>query len=251
LVFARLAKKKQYRFCSGTESAGVFRLINENNLQLVIARKMFREIVSSLKEHVPFTAMGAVSGIIIMAIIVLVNVPSQVSQALFHTLHPLHIVLSAMTTTAMYRKYGSSKIWATVLIGYAGSIGIATLSDAIIPYLGGALLGAEIGFHLPFIETEKIPFIGIETWKLINSAALAGIIISYLRPATKYPHLGHVFLSTWASLFYFTAFGIAQWIPLLPFVFLFLFLAVWLPCCVSDIVFPLLFTRGRLHPQHR
>jgi len=184
-----------------------------------------------------------------MVIIALANVPLQVSEAAFHTLHPLHVVLSALATTAMYRKYGSRKIWAAILIGYVGSIGIATLSDAIIPYLGGSLLGVEIEFHIPFIETEKMPFLGIETWKLVNSAALAGIIIGYLRPTTKFPHLGHVFLSTWASLFYFTAFGIAPWIPLLPFIFLFLFLAVWLPCCISDIVFPLLFIRKKLPPQ--
>lgn len=50
-------------------------------------------------------------------------------------------------------------------------------------------------------------------------------------------------LSTWASLFYFTAFGTASWVPLLPLIFVFLFLAVWLPCCLSDIAFPLLFIR--------
>jgi len=210
---------------------------------------MLRRIASELRHHVPFTVLGAVSGIIIMVIIVLANIPFQLSEAAFHTLHPLHVVLSALATTAMYRKYGSRKIWAAILIGYAGSIGIATLSDAIIPYLGGSLLGVEIEFHIPFIETEKMPFLGIETWKLVNSAALAGIIIGYLRPTTKFPHLGHVFLSTWASLFYFTAFGIAPWIPLLPFIFLFLFLAVWLPCCISDIVFPLLFIRKKLPPQ--
>ena len=211
---------------------------------------MLRQIASELKEHAPFTALGAVSGIIIMVIIVLGNVPSQASQAAFHTLHPLHVILSALTTTAMYRKYGNGKIWAAILIGYSGSIGIATLSDAIIPYLGGALLGVEIGFHVPFIEAEKIPFIGIETWKLVNSAALVGIIIGYLKPTTKFPHSGHVFLSTWASLFYFTAFGAAHWIRLLHFIFLFLFLAVWFPCCISDIVFPLLFTRKRLPPEN-
>jgi len=209
---------------------------------------MLKRIVSELKEHASFTALGAVSGVIIMLIIVLANVPSSASQAAFHTLHPLHVTLSALTTTAMYRKYGRSKIWAAALIGYSGSIGIATLSDAIIPYLGGALLGIEIGFHLPFIETEKMPFIGIETWKLINSAALIGIIIGYARAKTKPPHSGHVFLSTWASMFYFTAFGVAHWLPLLPFIFLFLFLAVWLPCCFSDIVFPLLFIRKGLPP---
>ncbi len=212
---------------------------------------MFRRIASELRHHVPFTALGAVSGIAIMLIIVLANVPSTVSQVAFYTLHPLHVVFSALATTAMYRKYSNRKLWAAVLIGYSGSIGIATLSDAIIPYLGGALLGIDIGFHLPFIDTDKVPFIGIETWKLVNSAALVGIIIGYLRPATKLPHLGHVLLSTWASLFYLTAFGIAYWLPLLPFVFLFLFLAVWLPCCISDIVFPLLFVREQLRPRHR
>jgi len=211
---------------------------------------MLRRIASELRYHIPFTALGAVSGIIIMVIIVLTNVPFQVSQAAFHTLHPLHVALSALATTAMYRKYSNRKIWAAILIGYVGSIGIATLSDAIIPYLGGSLLGVEMEFHIPFIETEKMPFIGIETWKLVNSAALAGIIIGYLRPTTKFPHSGHVFLSTWASLFYFTAFGTAHWIPLLPFIFLFLFLAVWLPCCMSDIVFPLLFVSKKLPPQN-
>jgi len=211
---------------------------------------MLRQIGVELKEHAPFTAMGAASGIIIMVAIVFGDVLSSVSQAAFHTLHPLHVILSALTTTALYRKHAKGKIWAAILIGYFGSIGIATLSDAIIPFLGGALLGVEMEFHVPFLETEKMPFIGVEVWKLINSAALVGIIIGYFKPTTKFPHLGHVLLSTWASLLYFTAFGVAHWIPLLPFVFLFLFLAVWLPCCVSDIVFPLLFARNKkLPPQ--
>ncbi len=71
---------------------------------------MLRRIASELKEHAPFTALGAVGGIIVMLIIVLANVPAAVSQATFHTLHPLHVVLSALTTTAMYRKYSDRKI---------------------------------------------------------------------------------------------------------------------------------------------
>ncbi len=200
---------------------------------------MLRRIVSELAKHAPFTASGAVTGIIIMAIIVFGNVPSNISYNIFYTLHPLHVVLSALVTTAMYKKYSNGKIWVAILIGYFGSIGIATLSDAIIPYLGGALLNIKIGFHLPFIEK----------WWLVNPMALIGIIIGYVRPATKVPHLGHVLLSIWASLFYFTAFGVAHWIPLLPFIFLFLFLAVWIPCCLSDIVFPLLFIRRGLPHQ--
>jgi len=201
---------------------------------------MLRRIISELAEHAPFTAAGAASGIVIMVIIVWVNVPTQISHTTFYTLHPIHVVLSALVTTAIYKKYNSSsKIWAAALIGYLGSIGIATLSDAVIPYLGGALLGVKMGFHAPFIEK----------WWLVNPMALIGITIGCLRPATKFPHSGHVLLSTWASAFYLTAFGIAHWLPLLPFIFLFLFLAVWIPCCTSDIVFPLLFTRKRLPSQ--
>ncbi len=206
---------------------------------------MLKRIALELKEHALFTAAGAITGIIIMVIIVLGNIPSSVSQTIFYTLHPIHVILSAMATTAMYRRYSRGKIWVAILIGYTGSIGIATLSDAVIPYLGGTLLNIEIGFHIPFIETEKMPVIGIARWQLINSAALVGIILGYRKQVTRLPHYGHVLLSTWASLFYFTAFGIAQWIPLLGFVFLFLFLAVLIPCCLSDIVFPLLFTRKK------
>jgi len=207
------------------------------------ASKMVRRILSELKEHAPFTALGAVSGIIIMVIIVLADAPASISEATFYSLHPLHVVLSALVTTAMYMRYRQGKLWAAILIGYAGSIGIATLSDAVIPYLGGALLNIDIGFHVPFIDTEAFPYLGLPKWIVINSAAVIGIAIGCWKQFTKIPHSGHVLLSTWASLFYFTAFGTASWLPLLPLIFIFLFLSVWLPCCMSDIVFPLLFVR--------
>ncbi len=204
---------------------------------------MFERIAKELKRHAPFTALGAATGIIIMVIIVLGNISSGISHTLFYTLHPIHIVLSALVTTAMYMRYRKGKIWVAILIGYTGSIGIATISDAIIPYLGGTLLHVPMEFEVPFIETAEMPVIGIEKWKVVNSAALIGIVIGYWKQVSRIPHFGHVLLSTWASLFYFTAFGIANWIPLLPFIFLFLFLAVWVPCCTSDIVYPLLFVR--------
>ena len=198
---------------------------------------MLKRIVKELKEHAPFTALGALTGIIITVIIVLGNVPSYVSNTIFHTLHPLHVLLSALVTTSMYMRYRKGKIWLAILIGWTGAIGIATISDAMIPYLGGSLLHARMEFHVPFIE---------EWW--INLLALGGIAIGYWKQTTKIPHFGHVLLSTWASLFYLMAFGTAEWIPLLPFIFLFLFLAVWLPCCTSDIIYPLLFVRKESKP---
>ena len=195
---------------------------------------MIKLIVHELKEHIPFTALGAFTGIIIMVIVVFSNVPTNISNTIFYTLHPIHVLLSALVTTAMYVRYKKTKFWVAILIGWTGSIGIATISDAIIPYLGGSLLNAQMEFHVPFIE---------EWW--INLLALGGIAIGYWKQSTKIPHFGHVLLSTWASLFYIVAFGTAEWIPLLPLIFLFLFLAVWLPCCLSDVIYPLLLLRKK------
>jgi hypothetical protein len=216
---------------------------------------MLKRIARELRRHAPFTALGALTGIIIITIIVFGNVPSQISQTTFYTLHPIHVVLSALVTTAIYMRYRKARIWLAILIGWTGSIGIATVSDALIPYLGGALLHAEMGFHVPFIETSRMPIIGIEKWIVVNCAAFLGIGIGYWKQTTKIPHFGHVLLSTWASLFYLTSFGTANWIHLLPFVFLFLFFAVWIPCCTSDIVYPLLFIKEEpelsLHDKNR
>lgn len=198
---------------------------------------MLKRIGSELARHVPFTAAGAVSGIVIMAIVVIAKTPANISETIFYILHPAHIIFSAIVTTAMYKRYSTGKLWAAILIGYTGSIGIATLSDAVVPYLGGEAIKVKMEFHLPFIEE----------WWLINPVAFLGIAIGHLRPMTKLPHAAHVFLSTWASLFYFTAFGATNWMPLLPLVLLFLFLAVWIPCCFSDIVYPHLFLGGEGH----
>ena len=206
---------------------------------------MLRRIALELAEHAPFTLVGAVIGIIIMVIIHFANTPTDVSEALFYTFHPLHIVFSALVTTAMYKKKTNSRSWLIIIVGYTGSIGIATLSDAIIPYIGGSTLSVDMHFHLPFLSTELMPYIGIPKWIIVNAAAFIGIAIGYFKPTTKLPHMGHVLLSTWASLFGFTAFAITDWFSVLPFIFLFLFLAVWLPCCVSDIVYPLLWIREK------
>jgi hypothetical protein len=206
---------------------------------------MLRRIADELKHHVPFTASGAATGIILMMIIVFADALPQVSQSsytIFYILHPAHVAMSALVTTAIYKKYGGSSIWKVILIGYFGSISIATLSDSVIPYLGETLLGLENrGIHIGFIEEPL----------LTNPAAFIGIAIGYRKPATKFPHYGHVLLSTWASLFHIImALGeTVNWV-IFPTIFAFLFLAVWLPCCTSDIVFPLLFVREKLPHTH-
>ena len=61
---------------------------------------MLKRIGLELLHHVPFTAMGAVIGIAAMAAVSLLSTPMDVSEALFYIFHPLHVVFSAMVTTA-------------------------------------------------------------------------------------------------------------------------------------------------------
>ncbi|MCK4352250.1 hypothetical protein KAW65_02465 [candidate division WOR-3 bacterium] len=196
---------------------------------------MFKQIIIELKRHAPFTAFGALTGIGIM--IVFRNLPFKVSYNIFYILHPIHVLLSALVTASMYELHikKKPKLWGLLLIGYFGSIGIATLSDSIIPYLGETLLNLpNRGIHIGFIEK----------WWLVNPLAFVGITIAYFRPRTKFPHAGHVLLSTWATLFHIImALGGTINLALFAITFLFLFLGVWIPCCTSDIVFPLSFIK--------
>ncbi len=190
---------------------------------------------------------------------------SSASYWLFYIFHPAHVLLSAVASAAMYIRHVKKASFITVLfIGYVGAVGIATLSDSVIPYFGEVALGLHDfsphahsstepsdshlqneqhddhahesgwGLHLGFIEQ----------WYIVNPAAIIGIIIAYFWPRTKFPHAGHVLLSIWASLFHIMMALTGQisfW--MYAAITLFLFVAVWLPCCISDIVFPLLFVK--------
>ena len=204
---------------------------------------MYERILKELRNHAPFTTFGALTGIIVMFLFY--RTPSAIAYNIFYVLHPLHVVLSALVTASMYEHYrcGKLKVKCNLLvllaIGYFGSVGIATLSDSLIPYLGEVMLNLpNRGIHIGFIEE----------WWIVNPAAFLGVAIAYYWPRTKFPHAGHVLLSTWASLFHIIMAlgGTINWFISIA-IFIFLFLAVWVPCCVSDIVFPLLFVGEHDH----
>ena len=200
-----------------------------------------QSILRELKAHVPFTALGTLSGVLVLGLILVAQLPRSVSAALFWTAHPVHVLLSGLVTTAMFRTHGGRGFWSTLSVGYLGSVGVATLSDCVIPYAGEWLVDLpHRGPHLGFIEK----------WWLVNPLAFAGIAAGCAWPHTKLPHAGHVLLSTWASLFHITmALGGAVSLTTGLAIGAFLFLSVWLPCCTSDIVFPLLFASASRPPS--
>ena len=218
-------------------------------------RQKLTTILKELENHAPFTLFGALTGIVCM--LLFKNLEHETSRRLFYVFHPGHVLLSAIVTASMFQFYaGKGKFVAVLLVGFFGSIGIGTLSDSLIPYVGELLLGMHIHVHAhehtSFAEHAHIGF--IEGWYIVIPAAIAGVLIAYFRPKTKFPHAGHVLLSTWASSFHMLmAMGgqLSLWKAAGSFGFL--FLAVWLPCCVSDIVFPLLFVKSderSLHIHH-
>lgn len=94
-------------------------------------------------------------------------------------------------------------------------------------------------------DESEIYFGFIEDWYIVNPAAFLGIAIALVMPRTKFPHAGHVLISTWASMSYLLMNMQADLTVGVVFGMLAtLFLATWLPCCVSDIIFPLLFVRS-------
>ncbi len=199
-----------------------------------------------LESHAPFTLFGAFTGIVCM--LLFKNLEHETSRRVFYVFHPGHVLLSAIVISSMFQFHTKrSKLIAVLLIGFFGSLGIGTLSDSLIPYIGEVLLDMRIDAHAHehagFAEQAHIGF--IEGWYVVIPAAIVGVLIALFKPRTKVPHAGHVLLSTWASSFHMLMAMDGQ-LSVLKAVgsFGFLFLAVLLPCCFSDIVFPLLFVKS-------
>jgi hypothetical protein len=215
-------------------------------------KKKLGIIVKELEGHAPFTLFGAFTGIICM--LLFKNLEHDTSEKIFYVFHPGHVFLSAIVIASMFQFHTKRKqIIVILLVGVIGSMGVGTLSDSLIPYVGEVVLDMRIEGHSHgdehdhenegFAEKAHIGF--IEGWYIVIPAAIAGVLIALFKPRTKIPHAGHVLLSTWASSFHMLmAMGGNTSVLKLVGSFGFLFLAVLLPCCFSDIVFPLLFVKS-------
>ncbi|HUU84939.1 MAG TPA: hypothetical protein VM243_15675 [Phycisphaerae bacterium] len=173
---------------------------------------------------------------------------------LFHLFHPVHMFFSAAATTAMFWRYDRRLIKA-ILIGIIGAIGVCGVSDILMPYVsqfilitvGGLEASRPLHLHICVINHPE----------LVLPFAFIGVVVGLgaamaIERSTLFSHSLHVFSSTMASIFYLIGpFGRTSWIDLLGLVFLLVVLAVMIPCCVSDIVFPLALTRParRQHAQ--
>jgi len=166
------------------------------------------------------------------------------SRASFHLFHPMHICLSAIATTSLFWRHERHVIRA-ITVGALGTIIPCGLSDYFFPYVGGLLLGQSMELHVCIVDHPQMffPFLGL--------GILAGFWAEErLTGSHFFSHGAHVFVSSAASMLYLVSFGFTSWMQDVRLVFptfLIIVLAVWVPCCISDIVVPVASARTHNH----
>lgn len=195
----------------------------------------FKDAWHELKGHLPYTIFSVAAGLIIVGLLTVLIVPATFStqaQKLFHLFHPIHVLLSATATTAMFWRH-DKKIFKAILVGFIGAVGLCGISDIFLPFVAGHLLGIKMQLHICPVEHYALilPFVllGIFT----------GLLVSTMSQSTFLSHAAHVFVSSMASILYLVSFGLTNWIAMAGMVLIYMVLAVMIPCCTSDIIFPL------------
>jgi len=195
-------------------------------------KNLLKQIIHELKEHIPFTSTAAFVSIVLTLIVLELNLIKS-TTSIFYIFHPIHVFFSAIVSAALLYKY-KKNIILSLFAGIFISVAIGSISDAIFPFLGSSLIGIPISFHLPAIENPLI----------ILGAGLLGSITGIISKKTKFPHFIHVFVSAFASLLYIFAYSSDFTITRLFSILIITIIAVIVPCCLGDIVFPLLLNKS-------
>ncbi len=186
-------------------------------------------ILHELKEHIPFTIAATLASITLMSFLLIKENMIQYAVSAFEIFHPAHIFFSSIVSAAIFYNY-KKKIFPSIISGVLIAVVIGSVSDVIFPYFGSLLFNIPISFHLPALDTPLLIF-GVAVL-----GSTAGVVIR----RTKFPHFIHVLLSLFASLLYIFSYSTNFSLITLFFIFIITTISVVIPCCLSDIVFPLL-----------
>lgn len=193
-------------------------------------KKINSEILTELKEHIPFTLAATLFSIIIISFLLIKQNFISYAVSMFYIFHPLHILFSSIVSSAIFYNH-TKKILPAIIVSIFVSLFIGSVSDVFLPYLGSSLFKIPISFHLPALENPL----------LIFGASLVGAFTGIAIRKTKFPHFLHVFISVFASLLYIFAYSTNFSTITLFLIFIITSVSVIIPCCLSDIVFPMLF----------
>jgi hypothetical protein len=165
------------------------------------------------------------------------------SHVLFHSFHFLHLVFAATGAVLTFFRF-SKNIWKGLLVGGISAIFFCIMSDVVVPYWIGTVLGVKMTFHICFTHElhNVLPFLLV--------GLLNGLILGYHPTAVQsfyalWSHFTHIFVSSMASVLYIISHGFHNWYSSMGIVFVLLIIAVVIPCTLSDVVVPMYFARKK------
>lgn len=191
--------------------------------------------------HFPYAIFSVSLALIVLTMISSFGANGKVAHQLFHSFHYLHILFAATGTVLMFRKYSKNILWG-LLVGTIIPALFCTLSDTVLPFLGGKALNLNMHFHWCFISHLDVvlPFLLV--------GVLNGWIMSKHESSRQlfYSigfHFSHIFISSMASILYLVSFGFDHWMHRMGFVFSYIIAVVLIPCTLADIVVPIVFAQ--------
>ena len=160
---------------------------------------------------------------------------------LFHSFHFTHILFAASGAMVTFYRY-SKNIMAGVFIGVVSSSIFCTLSDVLLPYLAGELMGVSMELHICF-RTELSNIIPFLLVGVINGLIVSQWKDEHSESHSVSLHFFHTFISAMAAIFYAIGHGLSGFHEFFGVFFILMLIAVVIPCTLSDVVFPVLWAR--------
>jgi len=195
--------------------------------------------------HLPYAIFSVALGLIVLSFLSYWSLGDGTTVAnkkglhmLFHSFHFLHIIFAATGSLVTYSRF-SNNLFKGFIVALFSALFFCTLSDIILPYLAGRLLGVSMHLHLCLVSElhNIVPFLAV--------GLLNGLIMSKHHPDKKGmysvgSHFAHILSSSLASLFYMVSEGFVNWAPQMGLLFLLLVIAVVIPCTFADVIVPVL-----------
>ncbi len=211
-------------------------------------------IVNELACHFPYAVFSVALSLATAAILGYFSFRAQPeeiehgSHVLFHTFHFMHIVFASSGTVLTFFRF-SKKTLKGIVIGACSAVFFCVLSDSIMPYLVGEFMGVQMDFHICFVTevNNVMPFLLVG---LFNGWVLSKHNSAQSSFYSIWSHFMHIFVSSLASMLYIISHGMHDWHDQMGILFMFLIVAVVIPCTLSDVVIPVYFAQNNDADTH-
>ncbi len=210
-------------------------------------------MVHELFCHLPYAIYSVAFSLIILSIYSVFSMGldpvfiKKGSKALFHSFHFIHILFAATGTVVTFCRFSKNYVRA-LIVGIVSPTFFCILSDAVLPYIGGTLLGVQMHFHACFLTEPQrvIPFL---IMGIVNGFVMSRHHESKQGGYSLSSHATHIFISSLASTFYLISHGFTNWYVSIGNVFVLLIIAVVVPCTLADVVVPMTIARLGSHSK--